>query len=125
MTVHSLLLQELCEKVSRLSERLESPAASAHASTASEEILHQWQDDRGPYPRAPEDLEEVLPSKRGKIQRRKRASLVSLQGTASASQVLPAEVGNPAQLTPDTAGGASGRDAWQGHHDAVLRVSPD
>jgi hypothetical protein len=69
----------------------------------------------------PESEDEVLPRRRIKIPRRKGAPLIGRRGTAFASQMSAAEIGNPSRLTPDTAGVTAGLGASQG--TTVLLVS--
>ncbi len=105
--------QDLSEQVTRIAELLDSQAVSAHVSNSHS--VSKPPHDGGEHLHVPE--EEALPGRQTKMSRRKGPQLVRQQlgGTASVGQALPAEVGNPAPLTPDTAEMKSEPGVCQGH----------
>ncbi len=113
--------QDLCEKVGRISERIDSLALPAPVtSSPAQEVPPN--DGSCPSSQMPENLDMASAGRRIKIARRKGAPLVGRRDTASARQVLPAEVGNPAPLSPDNAGVACGSDAWRYNTASLVSV---
>ena len=109
--------QELCKQAKRIAGLFNSQAVFTQVSSlpADEVLRHD-----GGHTCMPGDVS----GRRMKTPKRKGASLIGQGATPAARQALPAGVGNPTPLAPDTAGNRdiSGLDTYEDHTASLVSI---